>query len=49
MDECLGLLKQGDAVVANCPKCKGEKVFVSKQFFKTTPKYLLAIPNRFIV
>jgi ubiquitin carboxyl-terminal hydrolase 5/13 len=49
MEECLSILKQGEAVVANCEKCKAEKVFHSKHYFKTAPKYLLAIPNRFVV
>ena len=42
-------MKQGDAVVAHCPKCKDQRAFVLRHYFKTTPKYLLAIPNRFIV
>ena len=35
--------------MVNCPKCKDQKVFLSRHYFKTTPKYLLAVPNRFIL
>jgi ubiquitin carboxyl-terminal hydrolase 5/13 len=47
--QCLDILKQGDAVVVSCPKCKDQKVFLSRHYFQTTPKYLLAVPNRFIL
>lgn len=49
LEECLDLLKQGEAVVANCPRCKDQRVFLSRHYFKSTPKYLLAIPNRFVL
>jgi len=49
MDDCLSSLKLGNPVVVNCPKCQAEKVFLSRDYFKTTPKYLLAIPNRFVL
>ena len=49
MEECLNIIKEGDHVSVNCPKCQSEKVFQSHHYFKTTPKYLLAIPNRFVL
>jgi uncharacterized UBP type Zn finger protein len=49
MEDCLNILKQGDAVSVNCPRCKSEKIFLSRNYFRTTPKYLLAIPNRFVL
>ena len=49
MNDCINMLKQGDMVSVNCPKCKSEKVFTSKNYFKTTPKYLIAVPNRFVL
>lgn len=36
-------------MVVNCPRCKDQRVFLSRHYFKTTPKYLLAVPNRFIL
>jgi uncharacterized UBP type Zn finger protein len=45
----LDIMKHGDPVVVNCSRCQGEKVFLSRNYFKTTPRYLLAIPNRFIL
>lgn len=36
-------------MVVECPNCKDQKVFLSRHYFKTTPKYLLAVPNRFIL
>ena len=49
MADCLNILKQGDPVSVNCPKCKSEKIFLSRNFFRTTPKYLIAVPNRFVL
>lgn len=49
MSDCLDLMKQGEPVVVNCPKCQSQKVFISRNYFKTTPRYLLAVPNRFIL
>lgn len=49
MNDCLNILRQGEPVSVNCPKCKGEKIFLSKNYFKTTPKYLIAVPNRFVL
>ena len=45
----MNILKQGDAVSVNCPRCNSEKIFMSRNYFKTTPKYLLAVPNRFVL
>ena len=47
--KCLDSLKMGDAVSLNCPECKSEQVFTSKNYFKTTPRYLLSVANRFIL
>lgn len=49
MQDCLNILKAGEAVSVNCPKCKSEQIFLSRHYFKTTPKYLLAVPNRFVL
>ena len=49
MNDCINMLKQGDIVSVNCPKCKGQTIFSSRNYFKTTPKYLLAVPNRFVL
>lgn len=34
---------------ANCPKCKKQCAFKSIHLFKTTPKYLVAVANRFVM
>lgn len=47
--ECLNILRAGDSVEANCSNCKKNTEFISHQLFKTTPKYLLLVPNRFII
>lgn len=49
MENCLSALKQGDPVSVNCPKCHSEQIFISRHYFKSTPKYLLAVPNRFVL
>ena len=48
-EECMNIAKQGDLVSVQCPKCKKECVFMSHNYFQTTPRYLLAVPNRFVV
>ena len=43
------MMRQGDVVEANCPKCKKLSMFRSLHLFKTTPKYLIAVANRFVM
>lgn len=43
------LLKAGDSRGVNCPKCAQNTEFICRNYFKTTPKYLLLIPNRFYI
>lgn len=47
--ECLDLQREGGSVEANCPKCNKNTEFVSHHYFKTCPKYLLMVPNRFVI
>ena len=42
-------MKEGDAVQANCPKCAKLMTFRSIPLLKTTPKYLIAVADRFVV
>lgn len=42
-------MRHGDIVEANCPKCKKLSMFRSLNLFKTTPKYLIAVANRFVM
>lgn len=34
---------------AHCPKCGKQTLFRSLQLLKTTPKYLIAVGNRFVL
>ena len=43
------MLLSGDSREAMCPKCQINTEFLSHNYFKTTPKYLLMIPNRFYI
>lgn len=42
-------LRAGDSVLTNCLKCNANKEFICHNYFKTTPKYLIALANRFVV
>jgi ubiquitin carboxyl-terminal hydrolase 5/13 len=47
--ECLNILRAGDSVEVKCPACAKNTEFISHHYFKSTPKYLMLIPNRFII
>jgi len=48
-EQCLALMKEGDVVQANCPKCKKLSTFRSLFLFGSSPKYLVAVSNRFVL
>lgn len=47
-EQCLSIMRCGDSLEADCPRC-GKSEFLSHRFFKSTPKYLLLVPNRFVI
>lgn len=42
-------MRGGDSVEVKCSHCGKNTEFISHHLFKTTPKYLLMIPNRFVI
>ena len=42
-------MRMGDSLYAFCDNCQTNQKFVSQNYFKTTPKYLLTVPNRFVL
>lgn len=42
-------MRYGDSVEAHCPNCKKTSLFRNLHLFKTTPKYLIAVANRFVM
>ena len=48
-EKCLQLMKEGDIVQTHCPKCQKLSVFRSLFLFGSSPKYLLAVSNRFVL
>lgn len=48
-DECLNIYRAGDSIEAKCPKCEQNTEFICHQYMKSSPKYLLMIPNRFYI
>ena len=49
LEKCFQMMEEGDIVEANCPKCQKLSTFRSLNLFKTTPKYLIAVANRFVM
>lgn len=49
LEECLNFLRAGDSVSVKCQKCNKNTEFISHNYFKATPKYLMALANRFIL
>ena len=39
----------GDSREVMCSNCNQNTEFISRTYFKTTPKYLMMIPNRFYI
>lgn len=48
-EDCLNLLQAGDNVSVKCSKCDKNTEFISHNYFKSTPKYLIAVANRFVL
>ena len=42
-------MRAGDSVGVKCQNCNKNTEFISHNYFKTTPKYLMAMANRFIL
>jgi uncharacterized UBP type Zn finger protein len=49
LEECLNFLRAGDSVSVKCQKCNKNTEFISHNYFKATPKYLMALANRFVL
>lgn len=43
------MLREGDVVQTHCPKCQKLTVFRSLFLFASSPQYLLAVSNRFVL
>lgn len=43
------MMDGGDVVQTHCPNCKKTTAFTSKHLFRSTPKYLFSVSNRFVL